>query len=429
MVSAALAIQMSSCIVIENQYTALAPGIWRAQFKLEQTIPAAEYDRDDVIVEIEEVNLPVLFEVRYVEDNKMQIIWQNGEEKIISDSISWGRDKATGKDSIRIDFPLFDTHISAWYEERVIEGYWEVHYKDNYRIPFVAFYGQGDRFKTYGHAPDADISGKWECTFEPGTAGVYPAVAEFQQNGNQLTGTFLTETGDFRFLEGVIEKDKFQLSCFDGSHAFLFEGKLTSGDSLVGNFRSGKHYNVIWTGVRNPEASLNDPLQINKVVLDAPVIFEGLDTEGKSRSTGEIDFTGKAKIIQVMGTWCPNCKDETVFLKEYIQANPQIAAQLDIVALAFEAYADQDRNLEAIRRYEQKMDLTYPIWLAGNKDKGQASQVINVIDRVSSYPTLLFVDKTDRVRYVHTGFSGPATSEYDAFKSEFDSLLNSLINF
>lgn len=425
---AIVAFSLSSCIVIENQYTALAPGIWRAQLKLEQSIPAAQYDRDDVIIDINEVILPVLFEVKYLEDNAMQIIWQNGDERIVSDSVIWGRDRATGKDSIRIEFPLFDTHISAWYEERVIEGYWEVHYKDNYRIPFVAFYGQGERFKTYGSPPDTDISGKWQCTFEPGTDNAFPAVAEFKQEGNKLTGTFLTETGDYRYLEGVIEKDKFQLSCFDGSHAFLFEGKLTAEDSILGNFRSGKHYTALWAAQRNPAASLKDPLHLNTVQTDRPVYFSGQDVQGKSRSTEEAIFNGKPKIIQLMGTWCPNCKDETAFLKEYLAQNPQVYEKVQFLALAFEAYDDEARNLEAIKKYADRMELPYPIWLSGNKDKAKASQVITAIDAVTSYPTMLFMDKTDVITEVHTGFSGPATSEYEAFKVEFDSLVNSLIN-
>lgn len=419
---------ISACVVIDNAYTALAPGIWRAQLKLDQKIPAGDYDPDAVIQDIEEVILPVLFEVIYDQEGQMSVIWQNGPERLVSKDIQWGRDKRTGKDSIRIDFPLYDTHISAWYEERVIEGYWDVHYKENYRIPFVAFFGQGERFKTFGKEANADLSGRWQCTFDPGTPDAYPAVAELKMEGNKLTGTFLTETGDYRFLEGTAEGDAFSMSCFDGSHAFLFEGKMISEDSIFGSFRSGKHYQVLWSGRRDDNARLVDPDSITRVTTNDPVYFSGKDEDGQIQTTASPAFQGKPKVIQIMGTWCPNCKDESDFLIGYIDNNPAVAEQVGFLALAFEAYRDETANLNSIRRYKERLGLPYPIWLAGNRNKAEASQVITMLDTIRSYPTLILLDRSDRIRFVHTGFSGPATSQYEAFKALFDKKVMSLLN-
>lgn len=423
-----LSLAFSSCVVIENQYSALAPGIWRAQLKLEQNLPAGEYEADEVILDIDEVVLPVVFELSYDEKGEILVTWMNGSERIVCDSVLYGRDRKTGKDSIRIEFPEFDTHISAWYEERVIEGYWEVHYKDNYRIPFVAFYGQRERFKSTGKDPVANLTGKWACTFETGSPGQYPAFGEFVQEGNKITGTFLTETGDYRFLEGLVEEDKFSLSCFDGAHAFLFEGKIVSRDSVIGSFRSGKHYTTVWEGRRTEQSNLRDPHEMNKVLSSGPVEIRGLDTEGKMRSSFEEKFQGKIKVVQIMGTWCPNCFDETHFLKEYIQSNTNSLNDVAFLALSFEAYSDQNRNLGAIERYAQRMGLPYPIWLGGNKNKSEASKQLPFLDTLISFPTLLIMDRNDRIRKVHTGFSGPATSEYNDFKINFEEYMASLLN-
>ena len=36
----------------------------------------------------------------------------------------------------------------------------------------------------------------------------------------------MTETGDYRYLDGVVSGSKMYLSAFDGAHAFLFNKKM-----------------------------------------------------------------------------------------------------------------------------------------------------------------------------------------------------------
>lgn len=421
-----LLLSVASCVVIENQYTALAPGLWRGQLILDQSIPAAEYDEDAVIQDIDETILPVMFEVNYLSEGKINVIWINGSERIVSDSVIWGRDKETGKDSIRIEFPVFDSHISALYEERVIEGYWELHYKENYRIPFVAFFGQSERFKRSGKKPVTDLTGRWNCKFEAGTDDQYDAIGEFIQDGEHLAGTFLTETGDYRYLEGIVQGNEFKLSCFDGAHAFLFEGKISGQDSIQGTFLSGKHYSAFWTGLRDDTASLRDPLQINFFDNREKAEFKGLDLKGDPVSTFDRSYADKSKVIILMGTWCPNCRDANNFIKGYLSDHPGIQDSIIFQAIAFEAYKDNGKNLAALEQYVKKMELPYPVWLGGNKDKDEASRAVKVLDQVKSYPTMIFLDKDDKIRYVHTGFNGPATSEYKEFVSLFQSLIDDI---
>jgi len=44
--------------------------------------------------------------------------------------------------------------------------------------------------------------------------------ALFKQTKNKLTGTFLTTTGDYRYLDGIVTGDSLKLSTFDGAHAY-----------------------------------------------------------------------------------------------------------------------------------------------------------------------------------------------------------------
>ena len=76
-------------------------------------------------------------------------------------------------------------------------------------------------------------------------------MESLNKDGNKLTGTFRTDTGDYRFLEGSVQANKMYLSVFDGSHAFLFEAKLMEDSALIGSFRSGNHYKTLWEAERD----------------------------------------------------------------------------------------------------------------------------------------------------------------------------------
>jgi len=244
----------TGCFVVDNPFSAVAPGPWRGVLKLEQQFitpnPRGEPLPEKMNMQFEEVTrgeLPFNFEVIYENEESFYILIQNGTEKIRVDDITFGRDIRTAKDTVLIQFPVYDSYIKAIYEENVMEGEWVVTNRPNYRIPFVAKHGMSHRFTTLRKDPVTDVSGKWEVSFS-GTDSLdtdYKAIGEFDQKGNYLTGTFLTETGDYRFLEGTIQNDKLYLSCFDGAHAFLFEAKIAASDSILGSFRSGKHYRTI----------------------------------------------------------------------------------------------------------------------------------------------------------------------------------------
>lgn len=423
-----------SCLTTEQTYPALPPGPWRAVLKIgtDATTPVAAEPTDDSqkarLADIQPGELPFNFEVIYDDDSTFHIEIINGEERLIipAEDISFGRSSHRARDTIRIEFPIYASYITGSYAGGVIEGNWVVTTRDNYAIPFVAHHGKSFRFTTLKTPPVADLSGRWAATFEIETDHPYPAIAEFKQQANQLTGTFLTETGDYRFLEGTVQGEKFWLSCFDGSHAFLFEGKiLEGGDSLTGAFYSGKHYKTLWVAHRDQHASLPDPdsLTFLKPGFDR-LTFSFENPEGKLISPDDPAYAGKIKIIQIMGTWCPNCRDETNFLVDYFKRHqPNDVA---VIALAFEKHKDKEKAMEALRRYKERFGFDWEILLAGSADKNAAAEALPMLDRLLAYPTMIFLDKNNKVVRIHTGFSGPATSEYQAFAEEFHQFLNRL---
>ncbi|HMQ49110.1 MAG TPA: TlpA disulfide reductase family protein [Saprospiraceae bacterium] len=428
-----LVILLDGCLVVNDPYTAIAPGYWRASLQLDPKYridnPEGRPIPEAVDVQFEEVTageLPFVFEVIYENEQDFYIDIINGEERLRVDDIKIGRDQRISKDTILINFPVFDSYIRATCEANVIEGEWVVNYKENYRIPFVAHQGQNYRFTTLRKTPVMDVSGRWEVLFEVDTDKPFPAIGEFQQDGNYLTGTFLTETGDYRFLEGTIQENKLYLSCFDGSHAFLFEAKIQEDSTLIGSFRSGSHYKALWEGRRNSEFTLSDPdsLTFLKKGYDR-LDFSFQNTQRKTISLSDSAFQSKVCLIQIMGTWCPNCRDETLFLKDYLANHP--GKDIAVIALAFERYQDQEKALKVLRTYKERMDIPYEVLYAGSYKKEEAAQSLPMLNQILSYPTLIFIDKKGQVRKIHTGFSGPATSEYEAFKTEFDTFINQLL--
>src|SRR5690606_26760620 len=101
------------------------------------------------------------------------------------------------------------------------------------------------------------IAGKWETTFGIETNKPYKSLGVFEQTGTKLTGTFLTETGDYRYLTGYTEHDKVVLSTFDGAFAFLFIA-IYDGTQLRGKFYSGNHWKTEWIAERNEAFELKD---------------------------------------------------------------------------------------------------------------------------------------------------------------------------
>jgi len=129
-----------------------------------------------------------------------------------------------------------------------------------------------------------------------------------------------------------------------------------------------------------------------------------------------------------MGTWCPNCLDESKYYAEFYKSNRN--KDIEFVALAFEYAKTKEEAFSRIERLQFKVGIDYPILLAqyGTSDKEKAQEKLPMLNHVLSYPTSIFIDKTGKVRKIHTGFNGPATGdEYVEFKAGFEEFVGALL--
>ncbi len=420
-----LSISITSCITVNNTYTKLPPGKWRGILKLTdpEAVKTTSINEADAKV-IDYFELPFNMEVTY-EGEEMRVFIINGEEKIPINKLHFERDRTSAKDTLLLGFPEFDTRINAFYEENFIEGTWHVDYKGGYSIPVLIQYGQSHRFIDHPVDDTYDFSGKWDVTFEFDNANdAYPAVGEFKQDGNKLTGTFLTETGDYRYLDGNAYGDKLRLSVFDGAHAFLFSGSV-SKDTIYGEFRSGKHYKSNWIATRNKGNDvLQNPYSMTKVVDNKRAEFSLKNTKSEVVSLSDDIYNNKIKIVNIIGTWCPNCKDEVQYLKEIKKDYPDV----EIISIAYEMYKDEAKALSILNTYKSTMGIQWPLLYGGYANKKETAESLEFLDKIYSYPTLLLVDKDNSIIDIHTGFNGPATSKFKTFDLEFRKKIESKLN-
>ena len=364
--------------------------------------------------------LPFVFKV----DSAKQMTIYNAEEKIQVDDIS------VKGDSVFIKMPVFDAQIIAVIDDTGnLRGSYTKGPK-NIKVPFEAIYDVHFRYPTTStiHNP---IEGNWEVTFSPNTEDSYKAKGVFKDGlDNKIKGTFLTETGDYRFLEGVLDEERLSLSCFDGAHAFLFDGLVKKDSITSGMFYSGNHYKEPWVAVRNDSYELTDPNTLTYLKEGYDKIeFSFPDLNGKHVSLTDARFKGKAVIIQIMGSWCPNCLDESKYLSQFYKANK--SDDFEIVALAFENAKTIEKVTSNLTRLKDKIGIEYPILIAQTKSasKKLAAEKLPMLNHILSYPTTIFIDKKGVVRKIHTGFNGPATGDkYIQFTKEFEAFVMKLCN-
>ena len=378
------------------------------------------------VLSLGEEELPFIFELK---NNGINYTFEiiNGKEKIFVDEII-----QTG-DSFFVKLPIFDSEIIAKVTDKKITGNWV----NNARkiknvIPFTATHALDKRFYTK-ERPNYNVTGSWEIGFfnpleKDDAFKVEKAIGEFRQKDEIVTGTIMTPTGDYRYLEGVVDGDSLYLSSFDGAHAFLFKAKITIDNFIEGDFRSGLHWSEKWIAEKNENYVLPDPDSLTFLKNGFEKIeFSFPNLEGKQVSFGDKKYEDKVVIIQIMGSWCPNCMDETAFLsKMYNRYNVK---GLEIIALAYETSPEFEKAKKTLQRLIKRFDAKYDFLIAGTSDKKQAVETLPFLNHLMAFPTTIFIDKNGKVRKIHTGFTGPGTGKhYDHFVDKTTSLIEKLLN-
>ena len=365
----------------------------------------------------ENIILPFNLEVSKAQ-KKLIFSIHNAEEKIVLLTPEFD------KDSVKIDFPNFHSSLKFKVNNKKhLAGYWINFNKGNdYKIPFEAKYTTVNLPTGPKHT---DFSGRWKTTFDPNSSDESMAIGIFKSSFDHITGTFLTETGDYRFLEGNISENTFFLSCFDGSHAFLFTGKLKD-EKIEGNFYSGKHFKGNWIATKDSLFELRNPDSLTFIVKQEPFTFKVKNLLGEDFTFPNPTFNNKVTIVQIMGTWCPNCMDETTFFKELY--DKYHAQGLEIIAVGYETPHDFEAQAQKIKLLQQRQNLPFTFLVGGRANKSLASEQFSMLNQIMSFPTAIVIGKNGHVERVHTGFNGPGTGKlYEDYTKEMENFIQELL--
>lgn len=272
-------------------------------------------------------------------------------------------------------------------------------------------------------ATTVSVAGRWAVQFADEN---FPSVGVFEQKpSGVVTGSFLTTTGDYRFLEGTFEGRELQLSTFDASHAYLFLARLRDDGTLDGSFWSYGRWKQEWTARRDPAAQLPDALaqsRWNPSVKLADIVYP--DVDGRARSPADAEFAGRVRLLALMGSWCPNCGDATMHLLELERSYRDRG--LAVIGISFEMSRDFDADAAQVRRYVRKYAIPYPVLVAP-----MAMRIADSFPGLSplyAIPSFVFVDRNGTARHVFSGYSGPATGdEHFRLREQFDRLVEQLL--
>ena len=388
----------------------LRVGLWRATL----TLPGGE--------------LPFGLEIER-DGTRSRAYLINGSERTRIDEVN------VDGGTLRMRMPGFENTLEAQIEDRTLTG--EVVMVKlggkQQRIPFSARFGESWRFvapapasaDTAAAAP-FDISGRWAVEFVDAGKPA-PAVGEFQQDGGSVTGTFMTKSGDHRYLAGDLQGNELLLSKFDGGHAFLYRARISASGTIEGQYWSGLAHTETFTAQRNENANLGEAENATKMRDDAVVLdIRFPDLDGRMVSLRDPQFAGKVLVIALAGSWCPNCHDEAAFLAPFYVQNR--ARGVEVVSLMFEQFDDLPKAVAATRRFRSAYDIQYTTLIAGISDKQDAATRLPQLNGVFAFPTTIFIDRMGKVRRIHTGFSGPATGDHHRrLIEQFETLTEQLI--
>jgi thiol-disulfide isomerase/thioredoxin len=333
-------------------------------------------------------------------------------------------------DSLLVDMPFFEAQMLLKITPMGYEGQWlkRTPAGDQY-MPITIMRGK-ERYALVSNAAPRDFNGRWKATFINPAGKRSTVLAEFKQTDTKITGTFLTPTGDYRFLEGMVSGDSMVMSTFDGTHAFFFGAHMNAvGQIERAVFASGPSHLETWTAQKDESAAIDESAAAMQLKGDQKMLdFKFPDIDSNIVSLRDERFKGKVVVVQIMGSWCPNCMDETAFLSRFYRENR--SRGVEVIGLSYEYTLDFARASRNLRRFKDKFQVEYPMLITGvlSSDPLRTEKTLPQMTPIQAFPSMIFLGKDGTVRKTHAGYSGPATGiHHEQFIRDFNAEINSLL--
>jgi len=359
--------------------------------------PSPFSGRWNAVVVVNEVEVPFPFEIE-ASRGAFKGSFFNGERRVTS---TGGRvDGAT----LTLAFDQYATKLVATLEDGRLTGEYRrprgpYAFRAAPAVPVPAAAAEG--------APSID--GVWVVSAK-GTKGEAAWRFIAHQTGATVEATILRVDGDTGTLTGSYRDGRFVLSHFSGARPLLLE--VTPGPEGTLTLKQNGKSELVGARANTERAAAigapTDPEEHTRVKDPAePFRFSFPDLEGRIVSNTDARFAGKVVLVNISGSWCPNCHDEAPFLAALDRRYR--ARGLEIVTLSFEE-ADQLKDPVRLRAFLAAYGIGYTVLLAG--EPGQLAERVPQAVNLDAFPTTFILGRDGRVRRVHAGFPSPGSGSY-----------------
>jgi thiol-disulfide isomerase/thioredoxin len=363
-------------------------------------------------VTVDKLEIPFKFELSSDGQNMKGTLF-NGEERYTSTS----GELVNGSLALKWDY------FAATLEAKVDKGTIDGTYSRKRSSP-IAFHAVPAGKSSARVGPKID--GVWELEDVKSSKGESAWNLIVKQNGAEVSAAILRVDGDTGTLSGSYRDGKFVLSHFSGLRPALLE-VTPQPDGTLKVVLDNKE---TMTAVRPAEARAKglplptDPSRHTGVKDSTePLHFNFPDLNGTLVSENDPRFRGKVVLVNITGSWCPNCHDEAPFLAEMYRKYR--AEGLEIVGLDFEE-TDQLKNPTRLRSFLARYGIEYTVLLGGTTD--EAKEKLAQADNWDAWPTTFFVGRDGRVHGAHAGFPSKASGDlYTKAKVEFEEKVQQLL--
>lgn len=339
----------------------------------------------------------------------------NGDEKVTSTTGSFENG------ALLVRFDEYETMLEATFKDGSLEG----QYSRGTRgapYPFKA--------KRFTPAPaDAaeapSIAGLWNVQVKS-SKGEAAWQMIVRQAGPEVSAAILRVDGDTGAVTGTFSNGRFVLSHFSGARPLRLELTPQADGSLSVVQNKDNPLTAVRSEVARakglPEPS--DPSRFTSMKDPTePLRFNFPDLNGRLVSTTDDRFRGKVVIVNISGSWCPNCHDEVPFLVELYRKYQ--SKGLEVIGLSFEEAA-QLKNPTRLRAFNKRYGVEYTVLLAG--EPREAPDKLSQAANLNAFPTSFFLGRDGRVRSVVAGFPSRASGKFhDEAKAEITATVERLL--
>ena len=346
----------------------------------------------------EELHIPL----KIIHESHWQIV--NGSEQL---DLNVFHDESMPGNAFIAELPFFRTRLrGSWRDETVAIGHWEDMSRDSsYWVNFTI------RSVSQASAVPCNVGDtkKFKTVFQ-NQSDTTEALGQFTFCDDRVVGTFMTETGDYRHLHGFVKGNAMQFGTFDGAHIYFFKAYLQGDTISDGVFLSGNKWRQPWSATRDEHYTLRDP---NYIVRPSGESIQSLlvtDSNGNEVVLSPTFFQNHVTVIEVMGTWCPNCLDASRFLDTL--TNEIKDTSLRVLPLLFERGDSFSQWSVAAQRFFASKANPPHYFFGGRASKKTAGSLFPGLKEIIAFPTLIIVDRMGKIAWVHTGFYGPGTGVY-----------------